>query len=63
MVELRLEEEEGVSIERKTKGRMEIKKQGEAGKTEGKKLASVGICLLVEETPTDLGQRPLKVFF
>ena len=40
-------EEEGISIERETKGRMEIKKQGEAGKTEGKKLSSVGICLLV----------------
>ena len=54
MVELSLEErkkvfplKEGVSIERETKGRMEIKKQGETGKMEGKKLSSVGICLLV----------------
>lgn len=51
MVELRLEEEEGVSIEEETKGRMEIKKQGGGRKDGGKETCwQVGICLLVEET-------------
>ena len=59
--ELRLGQRREVFLLKKMEGR---KKGGEEGREGGRKrkgtLSGVGLCLLIQETPINLGQQPLE---